>query len=257
MFHYLTPKKGSLSLYILLLILVPALMIMLKECSRNQLPLKTEKTAGGDTLNIAIEISPMGVAMTADSLGGVYYTMLSQAAKQHGVPVMFHPFTQLSTAINGLDEGRYDMVVSDIPITAELKNSYLFVDPVRIDRQVLVQRRDTATGEIDIKSQLELAGKHITVPKGSPYISRLRNLSREIGDTIFIEEDAEYSSEQLVILTALGDLDRVVVSEQVAAPLLKRYPELDASLAISFNQFHGWLLAPTDTVLRDSISAWF
>ncbi len=256
MLRHIPPKKGSASLYLILLLLSVATMIMLKECSGKQLPLKTERIAGGDTINIAIEISPMGIAMIGDTLGGVYYTMLSKEAKKHGIPVIFHPFTMLSTALKGLGDGRYQLVVSDIPITAELKNDYLFVDPIRIDRQMLVQHRDSITGETEIKSQLDLGGKHITVPKGSPFISRLQNLSREIGDTIYIEEDDEYSSEQLVILTALGELSRVVVSEHVALPLLKRYPTLDASVAISFNQFHGWLLSPSDSILRDSISAW-
>lgn len=256
MLRQLPPKKGNISLYLILLIFAVGLMVMLKECSGKQLPLKIERIAGGDTINIAIEISPMGVTMVGDTLGGVYYNMLSKAADRHGVPVMFHPFTMLSTALKGLNDGRYQLVVSDIPITAELKSDYLFVDPIRIDRQVLVQRRDSITGETEIKSQLDLGGKHLVVPKESPFISRLQNLSREIGDTIYVEEDHEYSSEQLVILTALGELSRVVVSEQVAKPLLKRYPELDASVAISFNQFQGWLLSPTDSILRDSISAW-
>ena len=257
MIRHIPPvKKRNTSIYLILLFLTIVAMISLKECSGKQLPLKTERVAGGDTLNIAIEISPMGVTMVGDSLGGVYYNMLSKATRKHGIPVLFHPFTLLSTAMTGLNDGRYQLVVSDIPITAELKEKYLFVDPILIDRQVLVQRRDSITGEVEIKSQLELGGKQIAVPAGSPFISRLHNLSKEIGDTIYIEEDSEYSSEQLVILTALGELQRVVVSEHVARLLLKRYPILDASVAISFNQFHGWLLAPTDTILRDSISSW-
>lgn len=257
MFNKLQHKKGSTSLYLLLLVAVIGVMFMLKECSVRQLPPRKEQIAGGDTLNVAIEISPMGVTMHGDSLGGVYYTMLSQAAKTHGMPLKFHPFTQLETALNGLEEGRYRLVVSDIPATTELKQRFLFVDPVGIDRQVLVQRRDTLNDSLPITTQFGLARQQIVLPKGSPFISRLRNLSHEIGDTIYIVEDNSYSSEQLVILTALGELPRVVVSAQVAEPFLRRYPQLDASVGISFNQFHGWAVAPADSALRDTLSSWF
>lgn len=257
MFERIPQKKGSASLYLLLLIAVAPVMAMLKECSSKQLPPRSELLAGGDTVNVAIEISPMGVTMRGDSLGGVYYTMLQQIANEHGMPLKFHPFTQLETALRGLDEGRYRLVVSDIPATTELKQRYLFVDPVGIDRQVLVQRRDTINDSITITTQFGLANQQVVLPKGSPFISRLRNLSHEIGDTIYIVEDSAYSSEQLVILTALGELPRVVVSERVATPMLERYPQLDASIGISFNQFHGWVLAHSDSTLRDTLSAWF
>lgn len=257
MFEKIPQKKGNMSLYLLLLVVALGGMFMLKECSARQLPPKTERIAGGDTLNVAIEISPMGVSMSGDTLGGVYYTMLDQAARKHGRTIKYQPFTQLETALQGLDAGKYRLVVSDIPATAELKQKYLFIDPVGIDRQVLVQRKDSATDTPLITTQFDLAKQEVVLPKGSPFISRLRNLSHEIGDTIYIREDSAYSSEQLVILTAVGELPRVVVSARVAAPLLERYQQLDASLGISFNQFHGWVLNQSDSLLRDTLSLWF
>lgn len=256
--HKLPQKKGSLSLYLLLLIIAVGAMAMIRQCSRPQIPPRVENLAGGDTINVAIEISPMGATMVGDTLGGVYYDMLRQAAASHGMTLRFHPFTQLESALRGLDEGRYRLVVSDIPATAELKDKYIFIDPVGIDRQVLVQRRDTTVANDSslITTQFHLAKKEVVVPKGSPYISRLINLSHEIGDTIYITEDPEYSSEQLILLTALGEVSRVVVSERVALPFLQKYPQLDASLGISFNQFHGWALAPADSALRDTLSSW-
>ena len=256
MFEQIPQKKGNMSLYLLLLLVALGTMFMLKECSSKQLPPKAERIAGGDTLNVAIEISTIWVTMTCYTLGAVYYTMLNAAAKKHGQVIKFHPFTQLETALKGLDAGKYRLVVSDIPATAELKQKYLFIDPVDIDRQVLVQRKDSITDSLEIVTQFDLARQKVILPKGSPFISRLRNLSHEIGDTIYILEDSTYSSEQLVILTALGELPRVVVSARIASHLLKRYPYLDASLGISFNQFHGWVLNQSDSLLRDTISQW-
>ena len=63
----------------------------------------------------------MGVTTLGDTLGGYYYDLINKLASKHGRPLKFHPFTQLQTALTGLDEGRYRLVVSDIPITSELK----------------------------------------------------------------------------------------------------------------------------------------
>ena len=96
----------------------------------------------------------------------------------------------------------------------------------------------------------------MTVPHNSPFISRLRNLSHEIGDTIYVTEDPQYSSEQLIIMTALGEIPNAVVSARVATPLLRRYPDLDASLEISLNQFHGWAMSHRDSILQREIASW-
>ena len=141
-------------------------------------------------------------------------------------------------------------MVADIPATAELKSHYCFVNPGDVDRQVLVQLADS-TGALEVATQTDLGYKHVAVPVGSPFIARLRALSHEIGDTIYVDEDPSYSSEQLVILTALGEVPRAVVSEGVARRLLRRYPRLDASVPVSFRQFQGW--AMTDSIMCDSI----
>lgn len=47
-------------MYLLLLLIAIGLMIGLRQCSARNLPERSEKVAGGDTINVAIEISPMG-----------------------------------------------------------------------------------------------------------------------------------------------------------------------------------------------------
>lgn len=262
----LQPKKGSAWLYLILAVAVPLLMVMLRQCSSKRIGPRAELAAGGDTINIAIEISPAGLNLSGDTLSGYYYDMLRKISKSAPdsapLPMRFLPFTRVEDAVAWLDEGRCQLVVGDIPITAELREKYIFVDPVAIDRQVLVQIRDTiasdtlATGSTRyIHNQFELGGREIRVAKGSPYAQRLRNLSREIGDTIYIIEDSLYSPEQLTILTATGEVPLAVVSESTAKALGESYPQLDYSVAISLNQFQSWLLLPTDSLLRNRLNA--
>lgn len=245
-------KKGALTLYLLLLSAALGLMVTARQCSTNRIGERPDEIAGGDTLNVAIEISPTGLSLSGDTLSGEYYDLLRDICRRHRQPVKFHPYTRIEDALSWLKSERCRLIVGDLPVTAEMRDRLIFVDPVGVDKQVLVQRADSNA----VKTQFELGGKNVYVPTGSPYIQRLRNLSHEIGDTIYVVEDADYSSEQLVILTAIGEIPRAVVNRAVAESLSKRYPTLDLSVAISFNQFQSWALEPSDSLLRDTLNQW-
>ena len=253
----LKPRKGSLGLYITLLLLAVAAMAAIKQCSSGRIGPRPEfRTAAGDTLNVAIEISPVSVTLSGDTLAGPFYDKIRAISARIGRPVKFHPFTRLSDALQWLREGRCRLVAGDIPITAELREKYIFVDPGDVNRLVLVQLRDSA-GALEVATQTDLGKRTVWVPDGSPALMRLHNLGREIGDTIFVREDPEYGAEELGMLVALGELPGglTVVSRPVADTLLRHYPQLDASVEVSFNQYRGWAMLPADSLLRDSLAS--
>ena len=237
-FQKLQPRRGSMLLYIVLLVVALGLMLSARQCSTSRIGLPPDMTAGGDTLNVAIEISPTSLSLAGDTLSGAYYNLLRQTCASHNLPVRFHPYTRLEDALQWLSEGRCRLIVGDLPVTAELRDSLIFLNPVGVDKQ------------------FDLGGRTVHLPASSPYIQRLRNLSHEIGDTIYITEDPEYSSEQLVILTALGEIPLAVVNSETASALKSRYPRLDTSVEISLNQFQSWALSPRDSLLRDSLNLW-
>ena len=51
--------------------------------------------------------------------------------------------SRIEDAYAGLNRGDYQLVVSDSPITASLREEYYFVTPGNVDRQVLVQLKDS------------------------------------------------------------------------------------------------------------------
>lgn len=252
----LEPRKGSLRLYVALLLAAVLAMFSVRQCSSSRIGPREYHAAGGDTVNIAIEVSPMGVVLSGDTLSGPYYDMVRRVFDGYGREVKFHPFTRLSDAMEWLREGRCRMVVAEIPVTAALNEEYIFVDPGVVDRLVLVQLADSA-GNKPVMTQTDLGGKTLWVSKGSPAVMRIQNLSHEIGDTIIVKEDPEYGAEALGMLVALGELPGglTVMSRSVADSLKVRYPRLDVSVEVSFNQYKGWALMPADSLLRDSVSS--
>lgn len=254
--NQLKPRRKALAFYLVLLAGAVAAMIAVRQCSAPRLEQRVDTPAGGDTLNVAIEVSPICVTFSGDSLSGPYYDMICRAADKMGRPLKFHPFTRLSDALEWLRQGRCRLVVADIPITADLRRQYRFIESADVDRLVLLQRADSA-GNLTVYTQTDLAGHTVWVPKGSPAMMRLHNLAREIGDTIIVREDPDYGAEQLAMLVHLGELEGglTVMSSEQAKASRKRYPELDVSVEISLNQYRGWAMMPRDSLLLDSITA--
>lgn len=204
---------------------------------------------GGDTINVAIDYSPMSLYHYGDSIGGFNYSMMKEMAAMYGDKIKFHPVSSINDALTDLERGKYDIVVSDIPITASLREKYRFTEPVYIDRQVLISRDTTLT------TALDLAGKPVWVMAGSPAEERMKNLSREIGDTILIHSDDKHNAEQLFMLTAAGEIPMAVVNEAMAEKMLREHPEVELAKPVSFNQFESWVVNKDRKALADTLDA--
>lgn len=222
-----------------LLVMALGIMIMARTCTREYPPSRSDFfPASGDTINVAIDYSPLSLYRYDDTLGGFNYDLIRIVGDSLRRPLKFHPVVSLSKAVDGLTDGRYDIIVASTPVTASYRGRYRFTEPVYIDRQVLV------TLDTTITSQLNLAGQHIRVVAGSPVADRLANLAREIGDSIYVERDSVNGPEQLFILAATGEIPMAVVNRQTARVLSGRYPSIDLSTAVSFNQFQSWIMRP-------------
>lgn len=244
-------KRGQMILYLALLAVVVACMVALSLCDRPANAVSTH-SSGGDTLDIAIEYSPVTYYTYDDTLGGYNYDLLQLMSRLSGCPMKFHPVVTLEKALSGLDNGQYDVVVAQFPMTARDTSRFAFTDPIYIDQQVLVQRR----GRHAIHSQLELAGDTVWVVKGSPMVGRIASLSREIGDTIYVHVDEVYGPEQLMMMVSAGEIRYAVVNRSIARAMTSRLSNLDRSVAISLSQFQSWMVNKDREGLCDSLNLW-
>lgn len=244
-------KRGQMILYLVLLAVVVGFMVALSMCDK---PVEQQglQHSGGDTLDIAIEYSPVTYYTYDDTLGGYNYDLLRMISHNTGRPMKFHPIVTLEKALTGLEEGRYDVVVAQYPMTAGDTARYAFTQPIYIDQQVLVQRR----GSKAIHSQLDLAGDTVWVVKGSPMNQRIASLSREIGDTIYVHVDELYGPEQLMMMVSAGEIRYAVVNRSIARAMASKLPNLDRSVAISLSQFQSWIVSKHRQGLCDTLNLW-
>lgn len=209
----------------------------------------------GDTVLVAIEMSPLTYTFVNDTAAGFDYEILKDISARHGVPMKFHPVGDLQEAFSMLYRGKYDMLVASMPSTSKLKRYFPLTDEIYLDNQVLVQRRDSA-GNISVTSAPMLMGDTVYLAQGSPFMTRINNMCRELGDTVYVRSLPEYTSEHLALMTASGDIPRAVVSGAVARRIARERPELDVSVPLSLTQFQVWAVAPGDTALLDSLNSW-
>ena len=253
--------KRLLIVYIVMLALAVATMINLMPSSKEEQPkLSTNdypeiKEEG--ILRIITEYSLSGYFVNGDTISGFQYEMSQAISKESGLEIQTLLDMNLDNSFEKLNNGECDVIARNVPITSELKDKYLFTEPIVLNKQVLVQRK-LADGKEQkpIRNHLELGGKTIYIPKGSPALQRLKNLSEEIGDTIYIKEDSLYSDEQLIIMVSSGDIDLAVCDQQIAEASLKEFNNIDIKTDISFTQLQAWVLRKDSPILKDSLDKW-
>ena len=89
--------KPKLKIYAALLVATIALMVALGRCSR-QYASKEAQSSGGDTIDVAIEYSPLSLYMYADTLGGFSHDLLNLIAKREHLHNISLPTLWLSTS---------------------------------------------------------------------------------------------------------------------------------------------------------------
>lgn len=253
--------KKQFILYVVLLALASTTMVLLwnlKTQSAPVLPRDYAEIRQEGILRIVTEYNQSGYYIAGDTIEGFQYELSQAIADLSGLEVQTHLEMSLAESFQELSDNRCDIIARNIPITSEIKENYLFTDPILFNKQVLVQRKPNANkGKQPVRNQLDLAQKTLYIPKDSPAKLRLRNLEHEIGDTIYVVEDELYSSEQLVIMVAKGDIDYAVCDQQTALLSSRQLPEIDIQTDISFTQLQSWAVRKDSPALLDSLNTWF
>lgn len=254
-------SRKLIGVYTGLLIIAVATMIMLwrlKTMPKAEVfPRDYPEIKEEGILRLVTEYNQSGYYVAGDTIEGFQYELSQAIAQLSGLEIQIFLEMSLAESFDMLEENNCDAVARNIPITSEIKEKYLFTEPIVLDKQVLIQRTEAANNGLKpIRNQLDLAGKTLYIPKDSPAQLRLQNLGHEIGDTIYVIEDELYSGEQLAIMVAKGDIDYAVCDQQTAALSQKQLPEIDIKTDISFTQLQSWAVRKDSPILLDSLNSW-
>jgi membrane-bound lytic murein transglycosylase MltF len=254
-------SRKLLTVYLFLLFLAIAVMCSLWWLDQKQkqliMPRDYNEVRAEGVLRIMTEYSSSGYYISGDTIEGFQYELSQAIAQIAGLEVQTLLEMSLSESFSALDENKCDVIARNIPVTSEIREKYLFTDPIVMNKQVLIQRtKEANNGTEPLRNQLDLAKKTVYIPHNSPALLRLQHLAHEIGDTIYMIEEPAYSSEQLAIMVAKGDIDFAVCDLQAARIFKRDFPEIDIDTDISFTQLQAWAVRTDSPVLADSLNSW-
>jgi membrane-bound lytic murein transglycosylase MltF len=208
-------------------------------------------------LNVVTEYNSVDYYLSGDSIAGLQYELCKYIEKCSGLEVKIFLENNLKTCIQKLEDNTYDIIALNIPITKESKKEMAFTVPITQNKQVLIQRKPIEKEDAPlIRNQIDLAFKTIVIPKNSPCILRLRNLSEEIAEPIYIKEMEGYTQEQILYMVAYKQIDYAVVDKGIALKNKDVFLGIDMETDISFTQLQAWAVRKNSPVLLDSLNNW-
>lgn len=186
---------------------------------------------------------------------GFQYELSEQFAKSLGVKLKVKVARNVRDLIRKLQAGEGDLIAYTLPVTKEWKDSLLYCGEDVITHQVIVQRNGRR--EKPLKDVTELIGKDVYVKPGK-YHERLANLDKELGGGIHIHvvRGDSVSNEDLIAQVAQGKIPYTVTDNDIARLNRTYYPNLNISLAISFDQRSSWAVRQDCPQLARAASEW-
>ncbi|MDR2057575.1 MAG: transporter substrate-binding domain-containing protein [Dysgonamonadaceae bacterium] len=207
-------------------------------------------------LNVVTEYNLVNYCVSGDTITGLQYDLCKYIERRSGLTVNIFLENNLEICVKKLENNTYDVIAHNIPITNENRKILSFTVPIALGKQVLVQRQPAPGDTVFfIRNQIDLAGKEVYVSQNSSSILRLRNLSEEIAEPIYVKE-MECTTEQLIYMVASKEIDYAVLDKELAMKNSVFFPEIDIETDISFTQLQAWAVRKTSPVLLDSLNVW-
>lgn len=253
-----TKKKLLLSMiFIFSTVIVGYILFNIYKGEYKEVHVDIEDIRSNGQLNVVTNYNSISYYVSDDTIAGFTHEMLNELAKISNLKLNVTVENNIEKCIQGLKEGKFDIIAQNTPINNSLKDRLSFTKPIIRNKLVLVQRiPDEGDNKELIRNHLNLAKTTINVPPSSPAILRLKNLSNEIGDTIYIVEDSLYDASQLIMKVASKEIDFTVSDIVIAQKLKKDIPEIDIKTDIGFTHLEAWAVRKTSPMLLDSLNHW-
>ncbi|MCL2598014.1 MAG: transporter substrate-binding domain-containing protein [Paludibacter sp.] len=211
-----------------------------------------KKAVRANELIVVIDSGRFRYAEHDDSIFGLQYEILNAFADSAKMKLQIIKQNDLKQSIYLLLNGECDLVATPIPTTTEYIDLVQFTVPILSTLQVIVQIPDSA-GNVKNK-QYDLAYNTITLPANSPQIQRIKNLSDEIADTIFIHEIPNITIDELVEKVAQGEYKYTICPMRLAKKLKGTYPNINITMPIGFEQSYSWAVNKKNQKLLEELN---
>ena len=216
-------------------------------------------------LKVSIAYSATSYFLYKGETMGFEYELLQHFAEYLGVELDIVVANDIDNLIPNLNLGTVDLMAHGLTITGERQQQVAFSEAIYLTHQVLVQKkpdnwRKMKLHKIDktlIRDVVELEGKTISVREKTAYYERLKNLSEEIGGTIYIDAlSGTLTTDEIIKMVADGEIEYTIADENLASLLASTYPILDVSVPVGLSQKSAWAVRLNSPELLKKLNSW-
>jgi len=200
-------------------------------------------------LRVITTYSPTGYFLYKGETMGFEYEMFKRLADYLGTRLEVVIAKNVDSVIPMLNRGDGDIIALDYTITANRKEQVSFTDPYLITHQSLIQRKPESWRKMtadNIKKQLatdivDLINDTVSVRKKSSYYLRLKELTNELGDSIYIDIlPGELSDEDIIQQVSEGKIKYSIIDHHKASIHSSYYSNIDIETPVSLSQRIAW-----------------
>ncbi|MCA0931964.1 transporter substrate-binding domain-containing protein [Lutimonas saemankumensis] len=214
-------------------------------------------------LKVITSYSPTGYFLYKGKTMGFEYEIFKRLADHLGVRLEMVIAKNVDSVIPMLNRGDGDIIALGYTITSARKEDVSFTDPYLITHQSLIQKKPDNWRKMtkdNIKKSLatdviDLINDTVSVRKNSSYYLRIKELSNELGDSIYIKVlPGELSDEQIIKMVSEGTIKYSVIDNHKASIHKSYFPNIDISTPISLSQRIAWAVRKTSPELLETIN---
>ena len=251
-------SRGEKSLFVTVIVavlVVIGLLLLVTFMWHNNTTRDYPDMASRGVLRVGMLQAPLSYDVADDSIAGYDYELLQMMARHAGIEIAIYPENSYLHSYKLLDNRTYDLLAFQTPVVSSRRESYLFSTPVSLNKQLLIQRKDSVEG-VTVASQLDLKGCTLHLAPDPAARICIENMAHETGDDIYVCQKYDVSPQQLIKMVADGAIDYAVCDAANAAIIVPLYDNIDCSVDISLTQLMSWCMRRESTVLCDSIDSW-
>ena len=205
-------------------------------------------------LRVITSYSPTGYFLYKGETMGFEYEIFKRLADHLNISLEIVLAKNVDSVIPMLNRGDGDIIALGYTITSDRKEDVSFTDPYMITHQSLIQKKPDNWRKMtrdNIKDALatdiiELINDTVSVRQNSSYYLRLKEMSNELGDSIYIDIlEGETSDEQIIKMVSEGIIKYSIIDNHKAAIHKSYFPNIDVDTPVSLSQRIAWAVRKT------------
>ena len=214
-------------------------------------------------IRVITTYSPTGYFLYKGETMGFEFEIFKRLANQLNISLEIVLAKNVDSVIPMLNRGDGDIIALGYTITSDRKEDVSFTDPYMITHQSLIQKKPDNWRKMtkdDIKNAMatdiiDLINDTVSVRQNSSYYLRLKELSNELGDSIYINVlPGEYSDEQIIKMVSEGEIEYSIIDDHKASIHKSYFPNIDTDTPVSLSQRIAWAVRKTSPDLLGIIN---